>query len=113
MVKAKRKLPETVRLALEEVKRELSRIYGERLTGIYLYGSYARGDFNENSDVDLIIALKGEVNSYEEMDRLSEVLSDICLCYDVLIATYPVPDEWVEKRESPLFKNVRREGVLL
>ncbi len=43
--------PESIRLALKELKQLLMETYGERLSGIYLYGSYARGDFHPGSDV--------------------------------------------------------------
>jgi len=108
-----RELPRQVRLALEELKASLAEIYGPRFQGVYLYGSYARGDFRESSDIDLLILLSGPVNPYAEINRLSELLSDLCLRYDVLITVFPVPVEWLEQRKSPLFENVRREGVAL
>lgn len=40
---------------LDEAKERLQKIYGERLKGLILYGSYARGDATEGSDIDLII----------------------------------------------------------
>ncbi len=106
-------LPQSVQLALDDVKRALAKIYGHRLSGIYLYGSYARGDFTEGSDIDLIIALKGEVNPWQEVNQLSDVLSTICLNHNLLISTYPVSEKWVQGRQSPLFENVRREGILV
>lgn len=109
----RRDLPPAVRQAVEELRQSLARLYGERFAGLYLYGSYARGDFREESDVDLLLLLKGEVNPMAELNRLSEMLSDLCLRYDVLIAVYPVPEEWLMVRKSPLFENVRREGVAL
>lgn len=108
-----RELPVSVRLALKELKEALLRLYGERLRGVYLYGSYARGDFSEDSDIDILIALAGEVRPYDETNRLNEMVSNICLHYDVLISTYPVPEAWVRERQNPFFENVRREGVLL
>jgi hypothetical protein len=36
-------------------------------------------------------------------------VADICLDYNVLIATFPVPEEWLQQRKSSLFENVRRE----
>ena len=44
-------LPQPVRLALDELKQALEQIHGPRLRGVYLYGSYARGDFHEGSGV--------------------------------------------------------------
>jgi predicted nucleotidyltransferase len=52
-----REIPQAVRLALKELQEYLAEIYGERLRGIYLYGSYARGDFHSGSDIDVLIAL--------------------------------------------------------
>jgi len=95
------------------VKQVLSGVYGDRLKGIYLYGSYSRGDFSEASDVDLLIALDGEVNPWKESSRMSEALGDISLRHDVLVATYAVPYRWLQERRSPLFENIRREGVLV
>jgi predicted nucleotidyltransferase len=105
--------PQSVSSALEELKEILRSVYSDGLRGIYLYGSYARGDFSEDSDIDLLIALEGEVKPFKETDRLSEIVSDLCLHHDLLIAVYPVPAEWVAERKSPLFENIRREGVLI
>jgi len=53
---------QSVRLALEELKGALVELYGERLGGFYLYGSYARGDFTggflPSKPVSLMEALK-------------------------------------------------------
>jgi len=108
-----RELPRQVRLALDKIKTFLAEFYGSRFQGVYLYGSCARGDFRESSDIDLLILLSGPVKPHTEINRLSEMLSDLCLRYDVLITVYPVPVEWLQQRKSPLFENVRREGVAL
>lgn len=47
-----RKVPARIRKLMKELKEGLSRIYGEQLKAVYLYGSYARGDYREGSDVD-------------------------------------------------------------
>ena len=78
-------IPEPARLALEELKRGFKELYGERLEGIYLYGSYVRGDFTKESDVDVFLVLKGKVKPGAEIIRFSQLLSEICLKYDVLL----------------------------
>ena len=55
-------LPEVV-AALRELKTALIELYGERLRGVYLYGSYARGDYHVDSDVDVLVALNGIINT--------------------------------------------------
>lgn len=108
-----RVIPSVLVPALRDVKRALRTIYGTRLSGIYLYGSYARGDYDADSDVDLLVTLRDEANPWTESSRLSETLSDICLTHDLLIAVYTVPEVWLRERETPLFINIRREGVLV
>jgi predicted nucleotidyltransferase len=60
-------IPQSVRLALEELKGALVEVYGERPEGVYLYGSYARGDFTEDSDIDVLLVLKGNVKPGAEI----------------------------------------------
>jgi predicted nucleotidyltransferase len=63
-------IPQSVRLALEELKGALVEVYGERPEGVYLYGSYARGDFTEDSDIDVLLVLKGDVKPGAEITDL-------------------------------------------
>lgn len=106
-------IPHEVGLALAELKHALHTIYGDRLQGVYLYGSYARGDFHAGSDVDVLVVLAGLVRPAKEIDRVSEAVADIGLRYDLLLAIYPTSVDWLVERQSPFFKNVRREGVPL
>ena len=106
-------MPQRVAQALQELQEFLMAVYGPRLKGIYLYGSFARGDFRRDSDVDVLIALAGEVNPSHEIDRIGDRVADICLAHNVLIATFPVAEGWLQERKSPLFENVRREGIIL
>lgn len=99
--------------ALQELKTALTGLYGERLRGIYLFGSYARGDFHEESDVDVLVVLCGEVHPYTEIVRINEFASGICLEHDLLIAVVPAAEEWFNRRAEPLYQNVAREGVLV
>ena len=96
---------------LEEFKMEIEKLYGDRLKQIILYGSHARGDFTEESDIDLLIVLKGKVVPGKEIDRMIDIITEINLKYGVLISVYPVSEKDYEEVNSPLLINVRREGV--
>lgn len=105
--------PETINQALEELQQFLAEFYGERLRGLYLYGSYARGDYKSDSDIDVLVVLGGDVNPGREIDSISNGVADICLAHNILISTFPVSEEWLRTRKSPLFENVRREAIAL
>jgi predicted nucleotidyltransferase len=106
-------LPEQVRRALSEVKESLGSLYGDRLKGVYLYGSYARGDYRVWSDVDVLVVLTGPVKVSEEIRRYDAILSEICLRYDRLISTLPVAEDAFRVSSQSFFKAVEREAVRL
>jgi uncharacterized protein len=65
--------PMTTR-ALGDLKRRLERHFGDRLAGVYLYGSRARGDHRPDSDVDIAVAFNGAVGDLLELDdRLIDI----------------------------------------
>ena len=96
---------------MKNSKRRSRKLYGKRLKYIILYGSYARGSATEDSDIDLLIVLEGDVKPGEEIDRMIEIITEINLRYNVLISVYPVSEGDYKKVNSPLLINVRREGI--
>ena len=97
---------------LKEFKQKTAELYGARLKKIVLYGSYARGQANdEHSDIDLAVVLAGTVEPCKEIDRMADIFTDLNLEHNVLIAVYPVSESNFEKVESPFLINVRREGI--
>jgi predicted nucleotidyltransferase len=106
-------LPGRIGSALEDLKRALVEIYGQRLRGVYLYGSYARQEADGDSDVDVMIVLDGPVNAGLEISRINTVVSSICLENDLLISTLPVAASSLETGRSPFLMRVRREAVPL
>jgi predicted nucleotidyltransferase len=97
---------------LKEFKQKIGALYGQRLKKIVLYGSYARGEANdEDSDIDLAVVLDGEINPCKEIDRMIDIITDINLDYDVLLSVYPVSENDYLSVNSPLLLNLRREGI--
>jgi len=97
---------------LREFKKEIRKLYGERLKKVILYGSWARGEATEESDIDLLVVLEGEVIPGREIDRMIDIITEMNLKYGVLISVHPVSEVDFHKLKSPLLINVRREGVL-
>lgn len=101
-----------IRNILEEFKEEIGKLYGTRLKKVILYGSWARGDATEDSDIDLLIVLEGEIAPGAEIDRIIDIITEINLKYNVLISVYPVSEQDYSSVQSPLLINVRKEGIL-
>jgi predicted nucleotidyltransferase len=96
---------------LKKLKKELLRIYGESVESIILYGSRARGDARDDSDIDILIVLNKDFN-YSEILRLSsQLISSFSLENDVVISRAFVTKTQYDKLQSPFLMNVRREGV--
>lgn len=78
---------------LEKLKAVISAYYNQRLQNIILYGSYARGDFNEQSDIDILVVINQMQSEMDEIEILAELKNDILIESDIYISTNPVSAE--------------------
>ncbi len=103
-----------IKKILRELKKGLIDIYGDQLKAVYLFGSFARGEGKlPDSDIDVMIVLKGEFD-YWKMDKLSaELVADLSLANDVVISTKLASESKYAESKMPLYINVREEGVLV
>lgn len=108
-----RKIPLKIRRLMKALKEGLVRIYGDRLKGVYLYGSYARGDHRPGSDVDVMILLKDYKNYWNEQKKISKLASAVSLDYDITVSCIFVKElQWkTASDERPLIYNIHKEGV--
>ncbi len=96
---------------LAELKSGLSRLYGDRLKAVVLFGSYARGDYNQNSDLDVMIVLDDFRRAWDELVRSAELASDLSLKYNVTISrTFMKEKQW-KTGGLPVLHNIRAEGI--
>ena len=98
---------------LAEIKYRLQETYGDRLEGVVLYGSEARGDAGPESDIDLLVLLAGPVEYGRELDRILRVLYPLALEVGRRISAKPAPTSEYTTVDCPLYRNVHREGVRL
>jgi predicted nucleotidyltransferase len=101
----------TIKKLLQELKVGFSRIYGEQLNEIYLYGSFARGDNVEGSDLDVAVILKDFQRRAAEIRRTSELIGDLSLDFEVTVSPlFLREDEWKTNKFS-LLRNIKAEGL--
>ncbi len=100
-----------IRKILKKLKKELLRIYEGSVDSIILYGSRARGDARDDSDIDILVVMNKDFN-YSEMLRLSsKLVASLSLENDVVISRAFVTKTQYDKLQIPFLMNVRREGV--
>jgi predicted nucleotidyltransferase len=100
-----------IKKILLEFKKEIEKLYGKRLKQVILYGSWARKEATEESDIDLLVVLEGKITPGGEIDRMIDIITEINLKYGVLISVYPISEKDYSVIRSPLLINVRKEGI--
>jgi predicted nucleotidyltransferase len=96
---------------LSELADGVRRRLGDRFAGLWLYGSQARGDAGPESDIDLILLLRGMERPGQEIDRILDLLTELNLKYQVLISVLPLEAGAFEQAQGAFWRNVRREGI--
>ena len=102
---------ESIRNLLRELRGDLAEVYGERLRGIYLYGSAARGEMRKGSDIDVAVILDRFQNRWEELQKMSRHRAEISLRHGMTISLHLMAEQDWQGGKSPLIENIRREGV--
>ncbi len=104
---------ETISDILSVCKALLERRYGSRFQGLLLYGSTARKQAGPESDIDLLVLLEGPFEYSHELRQIIDVLYPLQLETDRLISAKPVSMEDFEHGRHHLFRNAKREGVMV
>ena len=80
-------MPEAKRKIIMLFSREMKRILGENLKKVILYGSYARGDYTENSDIDIMVLTTLTDAEIEKIEaQIYDVAFDFLMDYGVDIS---------------------------
>jgi predicted nucleotidyltransferase len=104
-------MSERIRGLLLRLRERLEGAYGPRLCSLYLYGSFAREEQDEESDVDIIIVLD-RIDAYgAEVTRTSTLISELSLESGLSISRVFVSQQDWAARESPFLANVRAEAI--
>lgn len=109
-------MEQRIRIILQEFSTDLQKIFQEELRDVILYGSYARGDNTEFSDIDIMVLVS---TNPEKIHTYYDAVSDLVFCY---LMQYGVSISPVIKNKShfvdwvdnlPFYRNIRNEGVAI
>ncbi|MDD4525932.1 MAG: nucleotidyltransferase domain-containing protein [Lachnospiraceae bacterium] len=101
---------------LEQYVIKIQAIYGQHLRMVIMYGSYARGDYREDSDIDIMILVdEDDLSVKKYQNNLFDMTYDFNLDHDIEISPIAIGEQgfykWVDV--YPFYTNVSREGVRL
>jgi uncharacterized protein len=106
-------MTDPVRNALSDAHACLRRHYGERLSRVVLYGSYARGDARPESDVDVLVVLKGTYDLYTEIKQLVRLQTELLDRYGELVAFQTYSEAEYLQQDRSFLVTVHEEGLVL
>ena len=107
-------IQERYRRSVEEFVRRALERYGDEIESIILFGSVARGEGKEDSDVDVLVIWKED--KLEGWDVLEDIAMDILLEYRQLISIkiiYPKEYSGMVNIGSSFIQNIKKEGVVI
>lgn len=109
-------MPHAVNNVVYQFSQKIKEIFGTHLSKIIVYGSYARGDYRDNSDVDVMILVDLPES---EIKKIENVVYDIAFDIEIstgvdispIIKSETQYEYWVEV--LPFYRAVRKEGVVI
>ena len=106
----------TLNLVLDKVCDRAKSVFGDSLVAVKLYGSYARGDFDEESDVDIAIIMRVPHESENKFNKqIVKIMGELYekFGYNIVLSPIVISSEFFEKWKDdlPFYRNVNQEGV--
>ena len=99
-----------------DFSRQVKRILGNKLSKVILYGSYARGDFRENSDIDIMVLTTLTDDEIEKIEnRIFDLAFDFEMEYGIDISVIIKNEDYFNYwlGALPFYDNVQKEGIVL
>jgi len=102
-----------LRRILQLLRKELNAALGERVEKIILYGSQARGEARDDSDIDVLIVLKDDFKYGVMLRKTSKIVARLSLENDVVISRAFATRQQYEQSKMPFLMNIRRDGIAI
>jgi predicted nucleotidyltransferase len=100
---------------VKEFKELLESVHKDNLKAVILYGSMARGDFDDESDIDVLVVLNDISDYKKEFEKTFQVQRELEMKYDdnIIIGCVMAKSLDYETRCEPLYLNIRKEGIVV
>ncbi len=98
----------------KEVCAKCKSVLNTKMQEAYLYGSYARGDYNKWSDIDILITVNSDYLEIEKYsDSIDDISSELSLKYNITLSVTMKPAKQFERFADvlPYYSNVIKEGI--
>lgn len=99
---------------LQELKESLKKLCGDQILKIVLFGSRARGDFDEDSDIDIALIVRELTPKLK--DKILDNVAEFELKHDVVLSVIILSEEdfnHLKERERRIALDIEREGIPL
>jgi predicted nucleotidyltransferase len=107
-------MPPIISQIATEYKASLQGIYGDELAELILFGSYARGDNQIESDIDFAVILHNpHTRSSSEIIKTSAISSRLSLKYGIMISSLPVSLQKMQISQQGIYQEIRKEGIII
>jgi predicted nucleotidyltransferase len=103
----------TIKPILSQLYNYLHSTYQQNLKEVILFGSEARGNSTLESDIDILIVLEKPFNYYQEVHKIGEFISNLCLESNRLISCCFTTEEKLNNEDSAFYRNIKKEGIKL
>jgi predicted nucleotidyltransferase len=111
------KTPAELKHILDELIQNVIPIFENKLKRVILFGSYARGDYDEESDIDVMFLIDDDAKTLQSKYRkpVQRVISAINWDYDVLLCSVlqNEQDFYAVVEDIPFYHNVEKEGITI
>jgi predicted nucleotidyltransferase len=97
----------------QKIRSRLEVAFQDRLQGVLLYGSEARGEARRDSDLDLMVLLEEPVRLGEDLETIVDALYPVQLEIEAPIHALPVSVQSFEAGEYGIYRRAKREGAFL